>query len=81
MGRSTGESVPFCDPQDVDDHEKVIAWSAAQHWCNGEAVLFGTVTLGADLVLTPHDGTAPIIQDDLGNAYDRAGGPFSNYRH
>jgi len=24
--------------------------------------------------------TAPIIQDDLGNAYDRAGGPFSNYR-
>jgi hypothetical protein len=41
---------------------------------------FRAVTLGADLVLTPDNGTAPIIQDDLGNAYDRAGGPFSNYR-
>jgi uncharacterized protein len=42
MGRSTGESVPFFDPQDVDDHEKVIAWAAEQPWCNGEVVLFGT---------------------------------------
>ena len=23
--------------------------------------------------------SAPIIQDDLGNAYDRVGGPFSSY--
>ena len=36
--------------------------------------------LDADLVLIPDNGTAPIVQDDLGNAYDRAGGPFSNYR-
>ncbi len=42
MGRSTGESVPFFDPQDVDDHEKVIAWAAEQPWCNGDVVLFGT---------------------------------------
>jgi uncharacterized protein len=42
MGRSTGEPVPFLDPQDVDDHEKVIAWAAEQPWCNGEVVLFGT---------------------------------------
>ncbi len=41
---------------------------------------FRAVTLDADLVLTPDNGTAPIVQDDLGNAYDRAGGPFSNYR-
>lgn len=42
MGRSTGEQVVFFDPQDVDDHEKVIAWAAEQPWCNGEVVLFGT---------------------------------------
>jgi hypothetical protein len=39
---------------------------------------FRAVALDADLVLTPDNGTAPIIQDDLGNAYDRAGEPFSN---
>ncbi|MGR7023069.1 CocE/NonD family hydrolase [Geodermatophilus sp. URMC 62] len=42
MGRSTGEQVMFFDPQDVDDHEAVIAWAAEQPWCNGEVVLFGT---------------------------------------
>jgi hypothetical protein len=31
-------------------------------------------------VLTPDNGTARITQDDLGNVYDRAGGPFSNYK-
>ena len=41
---------------------------------------FRAVALDADLVLVPDAGTAPIIQDDLGNAYDRAGGPFSNHR-
>jgi len=40
---------------------------------------FRAAALDADLVLTPDNGAAPIIQDDLGNAYDRAGGPFSNY--
>jgi hypothetical protein len=40
---------------------------------------FRAVALDADLVLTPDNGTAPIIQDDLGNAYDRVGGPFSSY--
>jgi len=33
-----------------------------------------------DLVLTPDDGTAKITQDDLGNTYDRVGGPYSNYK-
>ncbi|MEJ2869094.1 CocE/NonD family hydrolase [Actinomycetospora sp. OC33-EN08] len=46
MGRSTGEQVMFFDPQDVDDHEKVIAWAAGQPWCNGEVVLFGTSYYG-----------------------------------
>ena len=40
---------------------------------------FRAVPLDADLVLTPDRGTAPIVQDDLGNAYDRTGGPFSNH--
>lgn len=38
------------------------------------------LVLDADLVLVPDDGTAQIMQDDIGNVYDRAGGPFSNYR-
>jgi len=40
---------------------------------------FRSVVLGADLVLTPDDGTAWIAQDELGNTYDRVGGPFSNH--
>lgn len=41
---------------------------------------FRAVTLERDLVLTPDNGHARITQDDLGNVYDRAGGPYSNYR-
>ena len=37
------------------------------------------MVLGAALVPTPDDGTAWIAQDELGNTYDRVGGPFSNY--
>lgn len=40
---------------------------------------FRAAVLDTDLVLTPDKGTAQITQDDLGNVYDRAGGPFSNY--
>jgi hypothetical protein len=36
--------------------------------------------LEQDLVLTPENGTARILQDDVGNTYDRVGGPFSNYK-
>ena len=46
MGRSTGEQVVFFDPNDVDDHEAVIAWAAGQPWCNGDVVLFGTSYYG-----------------------------------
>lgn len=46
MGRSTGEQVPFFDPQDIDDHEQAIAWAAEQQWCNGDVVLFGTSYYG-----------------------------------
>lgn len=46
MGRSTGESTMFVSAQEVGDHEKVIEWAAAQPWCNGEVVLFGTSYYG-----------------------------------
>ena len=41
---------------------------------------FRTVVLDQDLVLTPDNGTARITQDELGNTYDRVGGPYSNYK-
>jgi len=41
---------------------------------------FRAVILNQDLVLTPDDGAAKITQDDLGNTYDRVGGPYSNYK-
>ncbi|MGZ4631230.1 MAG: hypothetical protein ACXV2G_01080 [Actinomycetes bacterium] len=41
---------------------------------------FRAVVLEQDLVLTPDNGNAKITQDDLGNTYDRVGGPFSNYK-
>jgi hypothetical protein len=42
---------------------------------------FRSVALEADLVLTPDpNGIAHITQDELGNTYDRAGGPYSNFK-
>ncbi len=41
---------------------------------------FRAVVLEQDLVLTADDGAVKITQDDLGNTYDRVGGPYSNYR-
>ena len=42
---------------------------------------FRAPVLEQDLVLTPDkDGVAHITQDDFGNTYDRAGGPYSNYK-
>lgn len=40
---------------------------------------FRTTVLERDLVLTSDGGTSHSTQDDLGNTYDRVGGPFSNY--
>lgn len=40
---------------------------------------FRTVVLDRDLVLTPDNGSVRITQDELGNTYDRVGGPFSTY--
>jgi hypothetical protein len=40
---------------------------------------FRAVLLEQDLVLTPDDGAVKITQDELGNTYDRVGGPYSNY--
>lgn len=41
---------------------------------------FRTKILEKDLVFTPDHGNAIICQDDIGNTYDRVGGPFSNYK-
>jgi hypothetical protein len=41
---------------------------------------FRTVVLTDNLVLTPDNGTAHITQDDIGNTYDRTGGPYSNFK-
>ena len=46
MGISGGETTVFFGDRDVSDHEKVIAWAAAQPWCNGDIVLFGTSYYG-----------------------------------
>jgi putative CocE/NonD family hydrolase len=46
MGRSQGESVIFFNDQDVDDHAKIIEWAAAQPWCDGNVVTFGTSYYG-----------------------------------
>ena len=42
---------------------------------------FRAPVLEQDLILTPDKtGTAHITQDDFGNTYDRAGGPYSNVK-
>ena len=41
---------------------------------------FRVAVLDNDLVLTPDNGVAWIMQDDLLNTYDRAGGAYSNFR-
>lgn len=46
MGRSDGETGVFFGEQDVDDLEEVIAWAAAQSWCDGDVVMFGTSYYG-----------------------------------
>ena len=41
---------------------------------------FRTLVLEQDLVFMTDNGTTNITQDDLGNTYDRVGGPYSNFR-
>jgi len=41
---------------------------------------FRTLVLKEDLVLTSDEGNVRITQDELGNTYDRVGGPFSNFK-
>jgi hypothetical protein len=41
---------------------------------------FRTPILEQDLVFMSDHGRAQITQDDLGNTYDRMGGPYSNYK-
>jgi hypothetical protein len=41
---------------------------------------FRAIVLERDLILTPDEGAVKITQDELGNTYDRVGGPYSNYQ-
>ncbi len=42
MGRLGGADAVYLNDTDVEDHAKVIQWAAAQPWCDGQVVLFGT---------------------------------------
>jgi hypothetical protein len=46
MGRSGGADAVYLNAVDVQDHARVIAWAAAQPWCDGQVVLFGTSYYG-----------------------------------
>ena len=46
MGRSGGKDAVYLNDTDVEDHAKVIQWAAAQPWCDGQVVLFGTSYYG-----------------------------------
>lgn len=46
MGRSGGEDAVYLNDTDVEDHARVIQWAAAQPWCDGQVVLFGTSYYG-----------------------------------
>ena len=41
---------------------------------------FRTKILDEELVFKTKDGKSFIVQDDIGNTYDRVGGPYSNYK-
>ena len=41
---------------------------------------FRTKILEQELVFKTKDGASFIVQDDIGNTYDRVGGPYSNYK-
>jgi len=41
---------------------------------------FRTLILEQDLVFMTDNGKTNITQDDIGNTYDRVGGPYSNYK-
>jgi len=46
MGRSDGADAVFLNDTDVEDHARVIEWAAAQPWCDGQVLLFGTSYYG-----------------------------------
>ena len=41
---------------------------------------FRTLILDQDLVFMTDNGTTNITQDEIGNTYDRVGGPYSNFK-
>ena len=59
---------------------RLATWCSTCDRCDLVGWNFQTVILEQDLVLTPDEGAAKITQDEMGNTYDRVGGPFSNYK-
>jgi hypothetical protein len=59
----------FENLKDLDSRLKL-----AQGW------KFRTKILEQELVFKTKDGKSFIVQDDIGNTYDRVGGPYSNYK-
>jgi hypothetical protein len=59
----------FEDLKDLDSRLKL-----AEGWG------FRTKILEEELVFKTKDGKSFIVQDDIGNTYDRVGGPYSNYK-
>ena len=59
----------FEDLKDLGSHLKL-----AEGW------KFRSKILEEELVFKTKDGKSFIVQDDIGNTYDRVGGPYSNYK-
>ena len=64
------------DPQQT--YESLAGLGDRLHPAPGWA--FRSTVLDQDLVLTSDNGAVRITQDELGNTYDRVGGPYSNFR-
>ena len=81
IGAAVGQPITFKYRWYVDPNQTYESLSdGGSRLKPAEGWTFRTVVLESDLVLTPDDGSALITQDELGNTYDRVGGPFSSYK-
>ena len=47
---------------------------------HNENCWFRTLLLDKDMVFMTDNGKTQITQDNIGNTYDRIGGPYSNFK-
>jgi hypothetical protein len=66
-------------PQD-DEGAKLMRFEDVRGQRYTEIFLIGGHAITRHLVGTADDGAVKITQDELGNTYDRVGGPYSNYK-